>query len=293
MAERLGLYTPDNQWHEIKRAGEPCLSQEEIEALQAKVASYEDLMGKIKTGYPSAKVHEHGEFFGGNDLIFGFVSDTHCGSTMERMADLDAAYKIFQQEGVKVVYHAGDVVAGINVYAGQQAELKVWGANNQADYVAAQYPKAEGISTYFITGNHDLSFLKEAGLDIGVLIEKKRNDLIYLDQIEGNVQIAPEVVLRLWHGMGGSAYALSYKGQRLIASLEGGDKPNILLAGHYHQAYYMDHRNIHYLQGGAFERQTLWLKRAGISPSCSAWLVECHINDGSINKFKPQLLKFF
>jgi hypothetical protein len=126
-----------------------------------------------------------------------------------------------------------------------------------------------------------------------VLIEKKRGDLIYLDQIEANVQIAPEVILRLWHGMGGGAYAVSYKGQRLIASLEGGGKPNIILAGHYHQSFYMDHRNIHYLQGGAFERQTLWLKRAGIQPSCSAWLVECHINDGSVNRFKPDLLKFF
>ena len=165
--------------------------------------------------------------------------------------------------------------------------------NNQADYVAQQYPNPKGIKTYFISGNHDLSFLREVGADIGTIIEKKRKDLIYLDQIESDVKLSRKVIMRLWHGMGGAAYALSYKGQRLIASLEGGEKPNIILAGHWHQPYYMEHRNIHYLQGGCFERQTLWLKRAGISPSCSAWIVECHIKGNSVNKFKTELIKFF
>jgi len=289
----LGYYTPDGRWNTIMPSAEPRLTGEEIATLQAKVKSYEDLMGKIKTGYPSSKVHDHQEFFGGTDFRFGFVSDTHLGSTKERLSDLDATYKIFQQEGITVVYHAGDMVAGINVYPGQQAELRVWGADNQAEYVAAQYPRVEGITTYFITGNHDLSFLRDAGVDVGLIIAAKRGDLVYLDQIEGNVKLTQDTIMRLWHGYGGGAYALSYKGQRLIASLEGGDKPKIMLAGHYHQAFYMDHRNIHYLQGGAYEHQTLWLKRAGINPGCSAWIVDCHANDGSVNRFAPELLKFF
>jgi len=266
--------------------------ERELEQLRARVKSYEALMGKI-TGYPSGKEHDHSEFFKGKDMLFGFVTDTHLCSTHERLKDLDTAYKIFQQEGIKTVYHAGDVVAGVDVYRGQNNELKVWGMDNQAEYVRKQYPKVDGMTTYFITGNHDLSFLNESGADIGTLIESKRNDMIYLDQIEADVKLSKDTVMRLWHGGGGSAYALSYKGQRLVASLEGGNKPKIILAGHYHQPFYMDYRNVHYLQGGAFERQSIWLKRIGIQPACTAWIVECHINNGSINRFKPELLKFF
>ena len=224
----------------------------EIERLRARVKGYEQLMGKLTSGYPSGKLHDHQEFFKGRDIQFGFVTDTHLCSTQERLHDLDTTYKIFQKEGIGVVYHAGDMVAGVGVYRGQNNELKVWGMDNQAEYVRKQYPKVASIKTYFITGNHDLSFLTEAGADIGGLIETKRNDLIYLDQIEGDVRLAREVMMRLYHGGKGAAYALSYHGQRLIASLEPGQKPNILLAGHYHQPFYMDHRNIHYLQGGCF-----------------------------------------
>ena len=265
---------------------------EELKRLQQKVKTYEALMGKIVAN-PSGKEHDHQEFFRGRDIIFGFVTDTHLCSTHERLADLDTTYKIFQKEGITKVYHAGDVVAGVNVYKGQNNELKVWGMDNQAEYVRKQYPKVDGMTTYFITGNHDNSFLNDAGADIGLLIESKRGDMVYLDQIEADVKLAQNVKMRLWHGGGGSAYALSYKGQRLVASLEGGNKPNIILAGHYHQPFYMDYRNVHYLQGGAYERQSIWLKRIGIQPACTAWIVECHVNNGSVNRFKPELLKFF
>jgi predicted phosphodiesterase len=266
-----------------------------VSKLQAKIKGYEDLMGKIAhTAYPTGKIHDHSEFTDGKHFIFGFVTDTHLGSTHERLHDLDETYKIFQTEGITTVYHAGDIVAGGHVYRGQENELKVWGLDNQAQYVADQYPKIDGMKTYFITGNHDLSFLNDAGADIGIVIEKKRKDLIYLDQVESNVKLSRTAILRLWHGGGGTAYALSYKGQRLVASLESGvTKPKIILAGHYHQPVYFDYRNVHYLQGGAFERQTIWLKRLGIQPSCSAWIVECHMSDGMINRFKPELIKFF
>ena len=265
----------------------------EVLRLEAQVKSYEQLLGKIKEGYPSGKIHDHQEFFGGQSLLFGVVSDTHLGSTEERLPDLDTAYKIFEKEGVKQVYHVGDLVAGGRVYRGQENELKVWGLDKQVQYLTDQYPRVKGLTTYFITGNHDLSFLKEAGADIGLVIEQKRNDLVYLDQIEGDVKLAEEIIMRLWHGGGGGAYAKSYKMQRYIASLEGGHKPKILLSGHYHVDFYMMERNIHSLQVGAFERQTLWLKRTGLSPSFSAWLVNCKIKDGSINRFCPELLKFF
>lgn len=264
----------------------------ELAEAKRKIKSYEDLMGKI-TSYPSGKPHDLSEFFKGKDFVFGFITDTHIGSTKERLADLDTDYKIMEQEGVTKVFNAGDLICGQEVYAGQNNEIKVWGMDNQTDYLVRNYPNPKGIKTYFITGNHDLSFLKICGADVGVAIAQQRKDMIYLDQVEADVKLSRNVVMRLWHGDRGGAYAKSYRMQRYITSLESGQKPNILLSGHYHYDFYMNDRNIHCLQGGAFEHQTLWLKRAGINPSCSAWLVECHLNDGSVNRFKPELLKFF
>lgn len=245
------------------------------------------------SGYPSAKVYDHTRFFAGEVLKFGVVSDTHFGSKMERPEELKQAYQVFAEEGIQVVYHAGDLTSGCKVYAGQENETLVWGMNEQADHLAELYPRVPGVVTYFILGNHDASYLKLSGSDVGTAIQQRRPDIVYLDQIQGKIQLAPGVTVMLWHPGGAGSYALSYKGQKLINSLEGGTKPQIIISGHYHCDFYMMYRNIHFLQAGCFERQTLWLKAGGLQPSCSAWLVTCRAESGSVIRFQPELIKFF
>lgn len=245
-------------------------------------------------GYPSGKVHDFKRFFEGEVLRFGVVSDTHLGSSMERLEELNECYEVFHREKITTVFHAGDVVAGSGkIYHGQQFEMKVIGMEAQAQYVAEQYPRIKGITTYYILGNHDCSFLKEVGANIGHVISNYRDDLVLLDEVQGTVEIARGVRVMLWHPGGGAAYALSYKGQRMISSLEGGSKPQILLSGHYHCDFYMDYRNVYFLQVGCFERQSMWLKALGLMPSCSAWLVTCRVVGGSIVRFQPELLKWY
>jgi UDP-2,3-diacylglucosamine pyrophosphatase LpxH len=184
-------------------------------------------------------------------------------------------------------------VAGVGVYRGQENELAKWTFEDQKEDVVKNYPNIENAKTYYILGNHDNSFLKAIGADIGVAISKSRKDLVYTGQVEADIKLARKVLLRLRHPDGGSAYALSYPMQRYIASLEGGQKPNILAQGHYHTAFYMDYRNIHALSVPCFERQSLFLKAKGLQPTCGAWLVEMNIKDGSIIRFQPELIKFF
>ena len=246
------------------------------------------------SGYPSAKIQDHKRFFEGEVVRFGVVSDTHMGSTKERVEEVHEAYAVFKREGIRVVYHAGDLVCGVKVYRGQENETKVWGMTAQADHFIEKFPKIEGITTYFILGNHDLSFLKEAGADVGHYIADRRPDLVYLDQIQATIEIAPNIKVMLWHPAGGGAsYALSYKGQRMINSLEGGSKPNILISGHYHVSFYMNYRNINFLQTGCFEYQTLFLKALGLMPSCSCWLVTARVNGDSIVRFQPEEIKWY
>jgi len=91
---------------------------------------------------------------------FGVVSDTHLNSKEQQLTHLNRMYDLFAAEGVSDVYHAGDITAGEGMFTGQVYEIFNVGFDNQADYVIKHYPKREGITTHFITGNHDLSYYK-------------------------------------------------------------------------------------------------------------------------------------
>ena len=171
------------------------------------------------------------------------------------------------------------------------------GVSNQANYTIKHYPKFSGITTYFITGNHDLSFYKRAQIDIGEMISQKRPDLIYLGQEQADVRIGSKgktVVMRLMHPGKGTSYAISYKSQKIAESLSGGEKPSILVIGHYHKAEYIFYRNIHIIQAGTLEDQTSFMQRNFISAHRGFWIVEMKVpkvND--ISRFKTEFIPFY
>ena len=71
------------------------------------------------------------------------------------------------------------------------------------------FPRVEGITTYFITGEHDLSFLKtKEKIDIGTVIASKREDMIYLGPKRRKITITKddpksgEISIYLQHSQG-------------------------------------------------------------------------------------------
>ena len=46
----------------------------------------------------------------------------------------------------------------------------------QRDYIINNYPYIEGLTTYFITGEHDQTHLTKDKVDIGKNIDKERED---------------------------------------------------------------------------------------------------------------------
>lgn len=226
-------------------------------------------------------------------IRFGAIGDTHACSREEKLNQLNTFYEICQKMGIKTIFHAGDILDGWGVYRGQQSEVHTFGARGQADYVASTYPKFEGITTRFICGNHDESWWKLAGIDVGELIAAKRPDMDYLGMYQADVKIGG-IVIRLHHGDGGGAYALSYKGQKFAEQIPSGDKPHVLLLGHYHTAFYFWYRRIHILNVGCFQGQTLFLKRKMLNPAIGGWIVEMRISpDGkNVVAFKPAWIPF-
>ena len=177
---------------------------------------------------------------------------------------------------------------------GHEYELCDVSADDMCNDVIKNYPKREGITTYFISGNHDASIYKQVGYDICQAVANARPDMKYLGRDCAVVHITPKCILELRHPWDGTAYALSYKIQKMIEAMESDSKPNILAVGHYHKAEYLFYRNIHALQTGCFQGQTPFTRGKGISVQIGGWLVSVRVDsNGYIQSFAPEFVPYY
>ncbi len=235
-------------------------------------------------------------------LRFGVISDTHLCSKHARLDYLDEYYSIVENEGISVVYHAGDLIDGFKVYQGHEYEVTHLGADEQADFTISNYPYRRGIKTKFISGNHDLSFLKKSGLDICRTIAREREDMEYLGafgayiDLSGTAKAPNDLSARplcyIVHPDGGNPYAVSYRAQILARGFTEKTKPDIMFVGHLHQIEYFLDRGIHIVQAGAFQDMTPYLRRKGIHPKVGGWIIEVGIKDFKVKTFTSTFISF-
>jgi len=218
--------------------------------------------------------------FEGERIIFAVISCTHSASKYQQLTHLRTFYTYAQERGVKLVLHAGDVTAGIRVYRGQEYELFLHGEKAQREYVIEHYPRMEnGGKTIMIAGNHDYSFVKEAGCDIVENIADKREDIEYWGAY-GAYPILPRLKVYLQHTSGGVPYALSYRLQKNIEQFSPDAKPDIYFMGHLHKSCALfQYRNVTAFSLPCFESQTPYLRRKGLYPEIGGLIVEFFVND--------------
>ena len=231
----------------------------------------------------------------GNKIIrCAIMGDTQLGSKYAQLTYLHEFYDLCSKEGIKDVYHTGDITDGLKMRPGHEYELYLTAADEMREDVVKNYPKREGITTHFITGNHDASIFKHVGYDIGHGISVLRPDMNYLGRDCSVIKLTPNCTLELRHPWDGTAYALSYKIQKMIEAMESDSKPNILAVGHYHKAEYIFYRNVHALQTGCFQGQTPFTRGKGISVHMGGWLVTVHVDEeGTIQRFAPEFVPFY
>lgn len=230
----------------------------------------------------------------GKGLKFGATGDWHLCSKEQQKTHLNTFYDICADEGVKEVYNTGDLVAGDGVYKGQRFETFYQSLDDQAKYAIDNCPNKKDITTYFITGNHDFSYFKSAGADIGEMIAKDRKDMIYLGKLGAFVNLRENIKMHLLHPDGGGSYAESYRLQKIIEGYAPENKPNILLAGHFHTSIQICVRNVHAFTTGCFEGQTPFLLRKGLFPKVGGWIIEIvPADDGSILRIKGEWIPFY
>lgn len=238
-----------------------------------------------------------------NNQIYriGAVADNHLNSKFERLDVLHSIYDIFEKEGIKEVYNGGNWIEGDSRF--NRYEVKNRGAGKQVDYFLQNYPQRKGIITYYVAGDdHEGWYWQREGLNIGEYAEMKarkigREDLVYLGYVEADVELQAKKgssIMKIMHAGGGSAYAVSYSPQKMIESFQGGEKPQILLLGHYHKADYFCYRDVHCVQLGCTQNQSTFMRKKKIQAHVGGWILEFQqAEDGSINRFKAEYLSFF
>jgi len=219
-----------------------------------------------------------------NTLKFGVIGDTHYGSLYEAKDEAQAMYESFAADGITDVLHAGDVLDGHHVYRGQEFELHSHGWANQRDWFAEHAPRVDGITTYFIVGNHDASLKKAAGIDVGPELQDRRPDWHFLGEDYATVMFHAKngrsIRVGMIHPAGGSSYALSYRPQKIVEQIEGGTKPKLLLIGNYHKAEFMPaYRNVAVVQVGCFQWQTPFMVTKGLAAHVGGWKISVTLQD--------------
>lgn len=215
-----------------------------------------------------------------NTLKFALIGDTQVGSLYQRLDALKEFYAFCANEGVDTVFHAGDVIDGWRVYRGQEFELHPNGRSwpEQREMFADSMPRIEGMVTIFITGNHDSSFKRLVGMIVGDELSRARPDWKYIGQDVGDVVLKTEdgqgLKVRLLHPGGGTAYADSYRLQKIIEALPGGLKPDVLAVGHYHKALWEpNYRNVSGFLVGTFQSQTPYMIQKSLAAHIGGWVV--------------------
>jgi len=272
--------------HFEQEHGQPKIKrlQAQLAAEHAKVEALADVQGKVTV-----------ETSDDCKIVFGLVGDKHFGSLYHDNKSLHGFYDYAKKQGVKFVYDVGDLMDGHKIYRGQEFELRDIGLDAQVSRIVADHPR-NGIITRFITGNHDASFKHEAGVVAGKLVQSARPDMEFLGEEQARVEYQTpngKFSIMLLHPGGGSSYALSYRPQKIVESLEGGTKPDILAIGHYHKADMMpSYRNVCAIQTGTFQRQTPFMARGGLAAHIGGWIVEVTKGQGH-NIIKAEFVAFY
>ena len=248
------------------------------------LAKGEGLMAKDKL-YSPIRLH-------GKHHRIGIISDTHLGSKYTPEEWVINAFSTFEKEKCECVLHCGDVTDGLcsgraktHIY-----ELSHIGYDAQKKYSIEILSRCK-IQMYVLSGNHD-AWYKELGADIVKDICDAIPNATYLGNNQADIEL-DGATIRLFHGLDGNSYAISYRLQKLIEGFSGGKKPNILLCGHTHKMAYIFERNIQAVSVPSLQAQTPWMAGKKISAHTGFLIIDFDVLNGNVCNFQVKLYPYY
>ena len=139
-------------------------------------------------------------------------------------------------------------------------------------------------------GNHDYSHVVHGGNDALEALCKRRDDFLWYGYDLVTVRLTEDVDALVWHPSGGSAYAMSYRSQKMVEQLafeqlmevikkNATPKARFLFVGHWHNIFMWYAKGpINIIHTGGFEGQNNLTRRIGnISPHICAMIISGEI----------------
>lgn len=229
--------------------------------------------------------------FAGDIVAIGFVTDTHIGSKYFDPSHWDAFLEECYRQDASMILHGGDLIDGMSNRPDHIYGLTHIGFSAQMDY-AEELLRMSDLPVYIIDGNHDRYGIKSNGLFAVPDVAKRMDHVHFLGHDNGIIEINGTDWM-LWHGEDGSSYATSYRLQKVIEAFTGGEKPNVLLAGHVHKHNYIFDRNVHAVSGGALCKQSNWMKSKRLANHTGFHIIKACIADNEIKWFEPRWYPFY
>jgi predicted phosphodiesterase len=225
------------------------------------------------------------------------ISDTHLGSKYCLRAQLREFIHYAYSQGVREILHPGDVLDGM--YRHGMFEVSHVSVDDQAQDLFDTLPQLPGLTYHGITGNHDFTFTEHSGLQIGPYLtnyfrERGRNDLHFYGNRSAFLKVRGAVV-HLWHPKKNTGFAKSYAMQKNIEKYSSGEKPNILLVGHWHIFCQVEERAVHGIacptfQGGG----SAFSKSLGGAPAIGGLILSWDLTrDGTMRSFAVEKRSYF
>lgn len=219
---------------------------------------------------------------------YGYLSDAHIGSKYFDLELYDKMVHVFNNEDLDFVVDVGDHCEGMSGRPGHVYELAHIGYEAQVSEVCRLYEQIKH-KIYGIDGNHDQWFKQKGdnGSVVGEDLERRLDNYIHLGEWEGDLDVESDgakLNMKLFHANDGSAYATSYKLQKLIESFEGGKKPHIVHSGHYHKALYAFIRNVHGFESATLCSQTGWMRGKKIPAHKGFGIVHVDFNEHGVER---------
>jgi hypothetical protein len=234
----------------------------------------------------------------GGRFLIGHTADWHVSSKYCREDVITKLYEWYKERGVSKVYIAGNWIDGESKF--NTFDLNTHGMSPQIHEFLRVCPRIEGITTDVLSGDdHEGWYVQREGVNIGQLLELEaqkagRTDIRDIGYMERDIELAPGQVMRVIHAGGGSAYATSYKAQKYVESLQGGEKPRIVVMGHYHKFEFGYPREVYALQPGCCQDQSPFMRKKQIQAHVGGCILDIHVNDdGVIDEVGCQFKSFF
>lgn len=225
------------------------------------------------------------------EIKFLVISDTHIGHKKSRTAEVHELIKHAYAQGVRTVFHAGDVTEGhyMSIRPTSIKELAAIGFDEQLEMANEVFPVLPGLKYYSISGNHDFSFDRNAFANPVKVLSRMRDDFTYLGHNYAKIELTPKVSITLVHPDDGIGQNYGLKLRQHIDRNRPERLGRFIFMGHYHKFTHLHYMGIDAWVLPSFIDQTDFMETKNLESVVGGIIMSLKVDkDGDIVSFIPE-----